>query len=79
MTEHLLVASSLYKRYGPDVALRAASIQIDAGEIVAIIGPSGCGKSTLLHCLAGIVKPDAGEVRFAGRRIDRLSGRRHRR
>jgi putative ABC transport system ATP-binding protein len=75
MTEHLLVAESLDKRYGPDLALRGASIHIDAGEIVAVIGPSGCGKSTLLHCLAGIVRPDAGEVRFAGRRIDRLSDR----
>jgi putative ABC transport system ATP-binding protein len=75
MTEHLLVADSLDKRYGRDVALRGASIHVDAGEIVAVIGPSGCGKSTLLHCLAGIVRPDAGEVRFAGRRIDRLSDR----
>jgi putative ABC transport system ATP-binding protein len=75
MTEPLLVAESLDKHYGPDAALRGASISIDPGEIVAIIGPSGCGKSTLLHCLAGIVRPDAGEVRFAGRRIDTLSDR----
>jgi putative ABC transport system ATP-binding protein len=75
MTEPLLVAEALDKRYGPDRALRGASVSIDAGEIVAIIGPSGCGKSTLLHCLAGIVRPDAGEVRLAGRRIDTLSDR----
>jgi putative ABC transport system ATP-binding protein len=75
MTEHLLVADALDKRFGPDTALRGASIRIEAGEIVAVIGPSGCGKSTLLHCLAGIVAPDAGEVRFAGRRIDLLSDR----
>ena len=36
------------------------------------MGPSGSGKSTLLHCLAGILVPDAGEVHFAGRRIDTL-------
>src|ERR687888_751082 len=36
------------------------------------MGPSGSGKSTLLHCLAGIFTPDAGEVSFDGRRIDRL-------
>jgi putative ABC transport system ATP-binding protein len=75
MTEPLLVADALDKRYGPDSALRGASITVEAGEIVAIIGPSGCGKSTLLHCLAGIVQPDAGEVRFAGRRIDNLPDR----
>jgi putative ABC transport system ATP-binding protein len=36
------------------------------------MGPSGSGKSTLLHCLAGILVPDAGEVWFAGRRLDTL-------
>jgi putative ABC transport system ATP-binding protein len=36
------------------------------------MGPSGSGKSTLLHCLAGILVPDSGEVRFGGRRIDTL-------
>jgi putative ABC transport system ATP-binding protein len=75
MTEPLLVADALEKQFGPDAALRGASIAVEAGEIVAIIGPSGCGKSTLLHCLAGIVQPDAGEVRFAGRRIDTLPDR----
>ena len=43
-----------------------------AGEMLAVMGPSGSGKSTLLHCLAGILVPDAGEVRFDGRRIDTL-------
>jgi putative ABC transport system ATP-binding protein len=37
------------------------------------MGPSGSGKSTLLHCLAGILPPDDGEIRFAGRRIDTLT------
>src|SRR6185369_3296806 len=44
----------------------------DAGEIVAVMGPSGSGKTTLLHCLAGILTPDEGEIRFDGRRIDTL-------
>lgn len=43
------------------------------GEIVAVTGPSGCGKSTLLHCLAGILRPDAGEVTWRGARIDTWS------
>jgi putative ABC transport system ATP-binding protein len=37
---------------------------VGAGEVVAVTGPSGSGKSTLLHCLAGIVRPDAGHVRY---------------
>ena len=72
MTNQLLNASGLDKRFGRDVALRQASIAVETGEIVAILGPSGCGKSTLLHCLAAIIRPDGGEVRFDGARIDDL-------
>ncbi len=75
MTNQLLSASGLDKRFGRDVALRDASIELATGEIVAILGPSGCGKSTLLHCLAAILRPDAGEVRLDGERIDQLSDR----
>lgn len=46
-----------------------------AGEAVAIMGPSGSGKSTLLHCLAGIMKPDSGEVHLLGQRIDAMNER----
>jgi putative ABC transport system ATP-binding protein len=45
---------------------------VAAGEILAIMGPSGSGKTTLLHCLAGILTPGAGEIHFAGRRLDTL-------
>jgi putative ABC transport system ATP-binding protein len=58
--------------FGQTPALRGASVSVAAGEILAVMGPSGSGKSTLLHCLAGILVPDAGEVRFAGRRLDTL-------
>ena len=75
MTNQLLSACGLDKRFGRDVALRDASIELATGEIVAILGPSGCGKSTLLHCLAAIMRPDAGEVRLDGERIDQLSDR----
>jgi putative ABC transport system ATP-binding protein len=63
----LLAAAGLRKAYGPTVALDGADFAMDAGEIVAVMGPSGSGKSTLLHCLAGIVRPDAGTVRYRGR------------
>jgi putative ABC transport system ATP-binding protein len=58
--------------FGSTPALRAASVAVAAGEVLAVMGPSGSGKSTLLHCLAGILVPDGGEIRCGGRRIDNL-------
>src|SRR5690606_35201166 len=69
----LLRASGIVKRFGPTEALRGASVSILGGEIVAIMGPSGSGKSTLLHCLAGILRPDAGTATYAGRHLGRMS------
>jgi putative ABC transport system ATP-binding protein len=66
----LLEACDLVKAFGPTQALRGVSLAVAPGELVAITGPSGCGKSTLLHCLCGILTPDAGEVRYAGERLD---------
>ncbi|MBM9619590.1 ABC transporter ATP-binding protein [Streptomyces zhihengii] len=63
----LLVAEDLHKSFGPTTALDGASFSVHPGEVVAVMGPSGSGKSTLLHCLAGIVAPDAGSVRYDGR------------
>jgi putative ABC transport system ATP-binding protein len=50
-------------------ALRGVSLNVNEGEMVAIMGPSGCGKSTLLNCLAGLDAFDAGEVRIDGRAL----------
>lgn len=71
--DFLLEARCVELSFGATPALRGASVSIEAGEILAVMGPSGSGKSTLLHCLAGILVPAAGEVRFAGTRIDHLS------
>jgi putative ABC transport system ATP-binding protein len=62
----------LYLSFGETPALRGATVAVGRGEIVAVMGPSGSGKSTLLHCLAGILVPDSGEVRFDGRPISSL-------
>jgi len=55
-------ARGVVKRYGEREALRGVSLQAGPGELVAIIGPNGAGKTTLLSILAGISKPDEGEV-----------------
>ncbi|MGW5738686.1 MULTISPECIES: ABC transporter ATP-binding protein [Streptomyces] len=68
----LLTASGLRKTYGPTTALDDAAFSIHPGEVVAVMGPSGSGKSTLLHCLAGIVKPDAGSITYNGRELTGL-------
>ncbi|MER6508318.1 ABC transporter ATP-binding protein [Nonomuraea sp. NPDC001636] len=68
----MLEARGLGKSYGGTRALNGVSLAIAEGEIVAITGPSGAGKSTLLHCLAGVVRPESGEVVLDGTRIDTL-------
>ncbi|MEU9338222.1 ABC transporter ATP-binding protein [Streptomyces sp. NPDC048290] len=72
----VLAARGLVKAHGPTRALRGASVELAPGELLAVTGASGSGKSTLLHCLAGIVRPDAGEVEYGGERLDRLPERR---
>ncbi|MGC1164520.1 MAG: ABC transporter ATP-binding protein [Solirubrobacterales bacterium] len=57
-----LEARQLVKRYGERAALRGVSFAAPPGDLVAIIGPNGAGKTTLLSILAGILKPDEGEV-----------------
>jgi ABC-type Fe3+/spermidine/putrescine transport system ATPase subunit len=61
-----LTISQVHKSFGSQVALAGISFQVDQGEIVAVLGPSGCGKSTLLGIIAGLEKPDQGEVCWAG-------------
>ncbi|MEU1692581.1 ABC transporter ATP-binding protein [Streptomyces hirsutus] len=72
----LLAAHGLVKAHGKTLALRDTSVELHAGEILAVTGPSGSGKSTLLHCLAGIVRPDAGTVTYDGQRLEELPEKR---
>ncbi|WP_040284710.1 ABC transporter ATP-binding protein [Tessaracoccus massiliensis] len=71
----LLRTTDIVKTFGQVRALAGVSLEIRAGESVAIMGPSGSGKSTLLHCLAGVLLPDDGTVEFDGRQISALPDR----
>ncbi len=69
---------NLSKSFRSLAALKSVSLTIDPGQIVVLLGSNGAGKTTLLRCLAGIVDPDAGEIRYDGElfRRDRIDLRR---
>jgi putative ABC transport system ATP-binding protein len=71
----VLVGAGLHKSFGVNPALDGADLSLGAREVVAVMGPSGSGKSTLLHCLAGILRPDAGRVWYRGQDLTELSDR----
>lgn len=72
MTTPLISTRDIVKRFGSVNALAGVSIDIAAGETVAIMGPSGSGKSTLLHCLSGVLVPDEGTVTLGSTTISDL-------
>ncbi|KOU60681.1 ABC transporter ATP-binding protein [Streptomyces sp. MMG1533] len=68
----VLAGHGLVKKYGSTTALSGVDVAVGERDSLAIMGPSGSGKSTLLHTLAGIVRPDGGQVLLRGERIDKL-------
>jgi ABC-type sugar transport system ATPase subunit len=60
------------KAFGPTRALRSASLELCAGEVLAIVGENGSGKSTLVKILSGVHRPDSGSLEIAGRSVDAL-------
>src|SRR6185436_14944574 len=58
---------SLSRRLGERDVLRGLTLEVEAGEWIALLGPSGAGKTTLLRAIAGLDRPDAGRVSFDGR------------
>jgi branched-chain amino acid transport system ATP-binding protein len=63
----LLEISRLSLSFSGLRALADVSFNVGEGEIVGLIGPNGAGKSTLLNCVSGLYRPDAGQIRFAGK------------
>jgi len=60
------------KRFGGVTALDGVDLSVSEGELVGIIGPNGSGKTTLFNVVTGLYRPDAGEIEFAGARVDGL-------
>ena len=59
-----LEIAGLRKSYGRHLAVGGIHLTVGEGEFVVILGPSGCGKTTTLRCLAGLEKPDDGNIRI---------------
>lgn len=68
----MLEVSNLHSAYGRIEVLKGVSLEVRAGEIVALIGSNGAGKTTLLRALSGVQPVTQGEIRFRGERVDRL-------
>src|SRR5436309_4404264 len=75
----VLQARGIVKTVGSGRAARrvldGVSLDVDAGEVVAVLGRSGSGKSTLLHLLGALDLPDAGEIVLAGQQLTSMSAR----
>jgi branched-chain amino acid transport system ATP-binding protein len=69
----MLSVTNLHAYYGRAHILQGISLEAAAGEVVALLGRNGAGKSTTMKAIMGLVPPAQGEVRFTGRRIDRLA------
>ncbi|MBH9580148.1 glutamine ABC transporter ATP-binding protein [Staphylococcus felis] len=65
----MIKIDNLYKSYGDNDVLRGIEMEVQKGEVVAIIGPSGSGKSTLLRCLNLLETPTSGSIIFEGQDI----------
>jgi phospholipid/cholesterol/gamma-HCH transport system ATP-binding protein len=74
----LLHVEDLHKSFGDHVVLAGVDLAVRRGSVFSVVGPSGAGKSVFLKCLADVLQPDAGRIRFDGRplRSDDPAGRR---
>ncbi|GAB2509229.1 ABC transporter ATP-binding protein [Lysobacter humi (ex Lee et al. 2017)] len=73
----MLDVQDVRKAYGPTVALDGLSLAVREGEIFGLLGPNGAGKSTLMSLVAGLLRPDAGQVQVGGAAPAEPATRRH--
>ena len=71
-TDLILETKDVVKRFGGLTAVDKLSFSLEKGRIYSIIGPNGAGKTTFFNTLSGLSRPEEGEIRFEGRRIDGL-------
>lgn len=71
----MIEACDIHKRFGEVEVLRGVSLDVAAGEMVAIVGASGAGKTTLLQIVGTLMQADGGSVRIAGTEVGRLNDR----
>ena len=71
----MIEVKNIHKSYGSLEVLKGIDAVIEQGEIVAIVGASGAGKTTLLQIVGTLDKPDCGEIRYGGKRVDNLPDR----
>ncbi|HYW83618.1 MAG TPA: ABC transporter ATP-binding protein, partial [Spirochaetia bacterium] len=69
----ILETKDVVKRFGGLTAVNKLSFSMEKGRIYSIIGPNGAGKTTFFNALSGLSRPEEGEIRFEGRRIDGLA------
>ena len=69
MAKELLRLQNIYKNFGNVKVLKDVSIQINTGEVVALIGDNGAGKSTLIKVITGVHRPTSGQVSFKGEQV----------
>ncbi len=65
----MLEVTALHKSYGKVVAVDGISLRAGKGETIGLLGPNGAGKTTTVSMIAGLLRPDSGEVRIAGRHL----------
>src|SRR6185369_17268226 len=70
--DQLLVTEKLVKEYRQRRVVNGVSIAVGSGEIVGLLGPNGAGKTTTFNMVVGVIRPDAGAVKFQGRDITGL-------